>query len=1326
MTASRDEPEPRLREQLTDCRRWTEALGAAGVIGALLDAAPDAIVAVAPDGLVVIANAQAERLFGYGCGELVGVASDALVPVRFRGGHPARPGSFFAGPRVLQAGPGNELFALARDGREFPVEVGMSSVETSAGRLVIAVLHDVGARREAELDAAAREAEADELRERAAVLEGVRSVADAAPVGILACAEDGTGRYLNARWCELAGLDRERCLAGEWWARVDPQDLPRLRSAWHAVRAGGSAEFEFRFRHPDGRAVSVLGSGSPGAADGEVILSVSDVTARRPAVWDDGETARWLRTVLEHGPVGLAFRDLQGRYVHANAAFADAVGSTVERLLGNPLDAVLPPALCDQIRDADRQLFATGEPVRGELGDVVERPDGRGRRFSSVRHLVRDEAGTVQGIAVFLVEVTERRRAELALLASERELRKSRAQLDALLDHAPLAITLRDLDGQVLLANRLAEEIFKDDPADVGEGLAGQGVSSHERDVAGRHSEAPGAGSVDCYEVSRIEPSGERRDYLARKYPVCDVDGTVIGIGGVAVDITERKRAEALSGEFASIIASTDDAVIGTTLAGEITSWNPAAGRIYGYAVEEALGRHISFLVPPARTVELDVILARLADGERVEHLETVRLHRDGRELDMSLAISPIFDGDGAVIGASTIARDITKQKALAEQLRASEQLLRTTVDHAPIGIAIISLDGRWLRVNPAMAELTGCTEADLLAGGSPMPGHPDCAQIFRESIRGLLAGAGNGQFEKRFVHPDGTTRWLSTAVSLVRDEHGAPMRFVAQAQDITERRSHLETLATHSREQEALRSLATLVASESPPRAVVAAAAERVAEILQADFGAVARLEPTGQARLIGSWSAAGLPEAPLGVILDLDAATAVSTTLRTGQPSNIAQYGNARSHPWLPVRSGIAAPIQVNGTLWGALSVGWQREAVADPCADERMARVADLVSLAIASAEAREQLSRLASTDHLTGLYNQRAFSDRLDNEVDRARRHGRPLSLVVFDLDHFKLVNDTHGHEVGNRALAEFSKRLLAVRRSGEILARVGGEEFAWILPDTNADQAFGAAERARRAIADTPFIGIGRMTTSAGVCALEDAADASELFRHADLALYWAKARGRNATIRYAGSELSLLSPDEQASRLERARTLAAIRALAAAIDAKDPSTQRHSERVAALAARLAKAAGWPDDRIALLRDAALVHDVGKIAVPDQILLKPTSLTPAEYELVKGHTTLGAQMLEDLLQAEQLTWIRHHHERYDGGGYPDGLAGVQIPDGARLLAIADAWDAMTVARSYGAPRSTEDALAEMHRRAAAQFCPDTIDVLTELHRSGELH
>jgi diguanylate cyclase (GGDEF)-like protein len=463
-------------------------------------------------------------------------------------------------------------------------------------------------------------------------------------------------------------------------------------------------------------------------------------------------------------------------------------------------------------------------------------------------------------------------------------------------------------------------------------------------------------------------------------------------------DLSDRGPAYALAHQLAAIVASTDDAVIGETLSGQVTSWNPA-----------------------------------------------------------------VRDGAGNVIGASTIARDITLQQLLAEQVRASEELYRTTVEHAPIGIAVVALDGGWLSANRALCEMTGYTEQELRSRSFP---------------------------------------------------------------DITQRKADRERLEAYAREQEALRSLATLVAGEVQPRVVLAVAAERTAEVFQADVAVVARLESTGHARVIGSWSAAHLPQVATGQIIDIDTPSAVAATLGTGRPARTGRHDDLMLDPAIIMESGLAAPIEVNGTLWGAVGVGWQSETAIDPHADERIRRIADLISLAVTGAEAREQLSRLASTDHLTGLSNQRAFSDRLDAEVARARRHGRPVSLIVLDLDHFKLVNDTHGHEVGNRALTEFADRLLTVGRSGELLARVGGEEFAWILPETTGADALAAAERARRAIADTPFPGVGRLTASAGVCSLDDAHDARELFRHADLALYWAKSHGRNTTVRCSPADLA--------------------------------------------------------------------------------------------------------------------------------------------------------------------------------------------------------
>ena len=528
-----------------------------------------------------------------------------------------------------------------------------------------------------------------------------------------------------------------------------------------------------------------------------------------------------------------------------------------------------------------------------------------------------------------------------------------------------------------------------------------------------------------------------------------------------------------------------------------------------------------------------------------------------------------------------------------------------------------------------------------------------------------------------------------------------------------------------HTREQEALSAVATLVAGEAPPSAVFAAAAKHVAHVFSAAVSRVVRLEPADETRLVGAWARDTPVFDDVGGLVALDPGSAVAGAIRERRAFAVHRGDVDPLAPFPALRSGMAAPVHVEGRFWGAISVGWEEDVPVDDRELDRLARFADLVSLAVTGAQAREQLAQLAFTDHLTGLYNQRAFADRLEEEVRRCRRYGRPLSLVVFDLDHFKLVNDTHGHEAGNRVLAEFATRLVAMRRGSDVVARVGGEEFAWMLPETSGKSAMIAAERARALIADTPFLGIGRVTTSIGICSLEDASDAQELYHHADLALYWAKAAGRNTVVRYT-PELVALQPDERmADRLESAKTLAAIRALASAVDAKDPSTQRHSERVAHLAGELAGVAGWDPARIVLLHSAALVHDVGKIGVPDTILLKPGKLTDEEYELVKSHAALGAEIVASLLSREQVQWIRHHHERHDGRGYPDGVSGADFSEGARLLAVADAWDAMTVARPYGSPRPIPDAIEEMRRGAGAQFAPDAVNALLALHRRGAL-
>jgi diguanylate cyclase (GGDEF)-like protein len=361
---------------------------------------------------------------------------------------------------------------------------------------------------------------------------------------------------------------------------------------------------------------------------------------------------------------------------------------------------------------------------------------------------------------------------------------------------------------------------------------------------------------------------------------------------------------------------------------------------------------------------------------------------------------------------------------------------------------------------------------------------------------------------------------------------------------------------------------------------------------------------------------------------------------------------------------------------------------------------------------------ELKMEAETDGLTGLVNHRAFQERLRMEFTRAHRHGRPLSLAMIDVDGFKLLNDTLGHQLGDAALQRVAGHLSAAVRTSDTVARVGGDEFALLLPETAGEAAEVVVGRAHDAIRRNALSqGAADFSVSIGICDMSHARTADELLRFADGALYWAKAHGRDAICRYSPETVEDLSHEQRGDRLLRNKALAGIRSLARAIDAKDHSTLLHSERVASLAARVAEAIGWAPLQVAALRETALIHDVGKIGVPLEVLLKAGALTPAEYDLVKSHALLGAVISAEVLSDEQTAWLRGHHERWDGNGYPDGLAGDAIPDGALILGVADCWDVMTSHRSYSDAMTATQAIAECQRVAGTQFSPEIVEILT---------
>ena len=523
--------------------------------------------------------------------------------------------------------------------------------------------------------------------------------------------------------------------------------------------------------------------------------------------------------------------------------------------------------------------------------------------------------------------------------------------------------------------------------------------------------------------------------------------------------------------------------------------------------------------------------------------------------------------------------------------------------------------------------------------------------------------------------------------------------------------------------EQGSLRRVATAVVEGEPAERIYELVAAELARLIGAGAAGIMRLDGEDRAIVMGSWAEREGGRYEPGTVVPIVPGGDVDRAVSSNEPVRIVGHAAESPVGRLGYDSSIVAPIRVGGETWGVLAVTAGAPKRLTRLDEQHLMEFGDLLSTAIVSIEDRAKLAAQAATDPLTGLANHRTLQQRLSAEVARAIRHDTPLSVAVIDVDHFKQINDSGGHDAGDAMLLRVARCLEKLARTEDTLGRLGGDEFAWVLPETSREQALVAVERARRVIqgaAPSPY----RLTVSAGICDTTSTLDPAELIRFADGALYWSKARGRDQCWIYDPSVVAELSAQERAERLERSQALLGLRALARAIDAKDPQTREHSDRVAELVRKLARAAGWAPDRALLLAEAALVHDVGKIGVPDTVLRKTEPLTDLELAQITEHAELSARIVEGVLAPEQVDWIRTHHERPNGEGYPDGLTAEDIPEGAALLALADAFDVMTISRPYSRPKTIDEAIEECCELSGVQFMPVAVAALLQLHQEGE--
>jgi len=391
-------------------------------------------------------------------------------------------------------------------------------------------------------------------------------------------------------------------------------------------------------------------------------------------------------------------------------------------------------------------------------------------------------------------------------------------------------------------------------------------------------------------------------------------------------------------------------------------------------------------------------------------------------------------------------------------------------------------------------------------------------------------------------------------------------------------------------------------------------------------------------------------------------------------------------------------------------------------------------------------RYQQARLTSlTDVLTGVGSRKLLEDKLHEEHDRAIRYKRPFSVAIIDLDHFKMVNDSFGHAFGDEAIRRLAECVRQEKRGLDVLARYGGDEFVLLLPETCAEEAaallervrirvreicFDDAEKAARPGTATAVAQGATLSISCGVAeSLLDAAEVSgDVMRRADVALYEAKNAGRNCVKVWCPEmNRSTCASDIEIERIKKLQRrimglsekaeklfMESIWSLVQALEAKDTYARRHSENVTAYSVGVARTMELGPKYVDLIRRSAMIHDIGKIGIPDAVLFKPDHLTSLERRVIEQHPLIAVKILEKMSFLEnEIAIIRHHHEKWNGQGYPDGLARTAIPLGARVIAVADVFDALVSSRSYHASRSVREVLAILKDSSGYEFDPTVV-------------
>ena len=737
-------------------------------------------------------------------------------------------------------------------------------------------------------------------------------------------------------------------------------------------------------------------------------------------------------------------------------------------------------------------------------------------------------------------------------------------------------------------------------------------------------------------------------------------------------DISQRKDSEARSQRCETLVSSSGDAIWSGSLDGTIESWNPAAEHLYGYTEAEVVGRSAAVLRPSADLDDFTREQWTVGAGDSVL-LETDGQRKDGTLVDVAITLSPIHDQNGTVTGVVSVVRDVSERNRTAARLAVEHSRFAGAFDAASTGMALIAPDGRFLVVNPALCELLARDADALLASSIDEVTHPEDLAISRKDFgRALTGEIDSCQHSKRFLLPDGGIVWGLLTVTIVRDADGALLHYVAQIQDISDRKTREGEFRRYAAQLEALSEQDPLTGLLNQRALEVALADELhifqlggptcsllLAEVDREETAIVAAAESLTRASRDADRVAHCGDGTLLALLPSIDSKAAVAIVGRIRE----AIAAQAPRSSYVTAQMGDTVPTLLERARAGIPHDDRRARA---GCSEPPAAGVARLLDLA------RDQLGMAAS------------FLTRLEDD-------GCVFAHLAGDYERFGI---TEGYIVG---LDDTFCQLMLDGGIGSTVADLAAEPHTRNLKLTTT--------LALRAYAGVP-VRLRSGEIYGTLCTVDTRPHPELEERHTRLLSF----------IGSLAAELIENETEQQSARRLQAGATG-VRTLLIALEARDHYTSEHSRQVVELACGVARRLGLSPDATRDVEHVALLHDIGKVGIPDSILQKQGPLDHQEWQLMRQHPIVGEHIIAGTTGLSHLApAMRAEHESWDGSGYPDGLTHEEIPLASRITLACDAYNAMTSHRPYRAAMTTERAQHQLRSCAGNQFDPQIAQAL----------